>query len=298
MKIVSGSSNHPLAKNIARKLNTNLVETEIKKFANGEKHVWIKEDVRSQNVALIQSFSNPVDEHVIETLLIIDALERSGVRHINLIIPWMGYSLQDKVFRPGEPISAKVIADMISNAYVKRVFLLDLHNNSIPGFFSIPTEYLSSNSLFIEYIQTNFSQDDIIVGSPDFGGLKRARDFAEKLGTDLVNIDKHRDLQTGQVTAVDLHGNVENKTVFFFDDVIVSGGTVIEASRLMKERGAQAVHFIATHGLFVNDAINKLNTSEVDSVIVTNSLLQTQTTDKLKIVDVSNIFVDSLKNWI
>ena len=151
------------------------MKTEITKFANGEKRIWIKENVSGSDVVLIQSLSYPVDENIIELLLLIDALERAGAKDVHLIIPWLGYSLQDKVFRPGEAIAAKVVANLISNSNVKRVYLLDVHNTSIPGFFSIPTSHLTAMDIFVTYVKNNFAGSDLIVASPDFGGLKRAQ---------------------------------------------------------------------------------------------------------------------------
>lgn len=298
MKIISGSSNKKLAQNIADKLSLPLIDTEITTFANGEKRIWIKEQVRGENISIVQSFSHPTDEHIMEFLLITDALERLGARHINLIVPWMGYSLQDKVFREGEPIAAKVVANLVSNAYIKRAFLLDLHNTSTPGFFSIPTQYLSAIDLFAYYAKNNFDLNQTIIASPDFGGLKRARVFANKLDLDLANIDKHRDLKTGEVTAVGVHGHVKDKIVLLFDDCILSGGTVVEAAELLKNEGAREVHFLSTHGLFTGDAKENLQKSQVDSVVITNSIHQTSLPEKIKVLDVSQIFVDAINDWI
>ncbi len=298
MKLISGSSNPAFAKSLADALNVSMLETEISKFSNGEKRVRVLGEAKGQNIVLVQSFSQPVDEHIMETLLLIDALERLGCRHINVIIPWMGYSLQDKVFREGEPISAKVVADLISSAYAKRVYILDLHNTSIPGFFALPTHHLTAETLFADYVEKTFSSEETIVASPDFGGLKRARHFAKNLGVDLVNVDKSRDLKTGKVSAVDLHGEVQGKIVLLFDDVIVSGGTVVEVAKLMKEKGAKQVHFFATHGLFANNAIDKLEASEVDSIVITNSIAQSKESTKIVSLDVATVFAEELRNWI
>ena len=298
MKLISGSSNPQLAANIAQQLNIPIIKCKIDQFSNGEKRIWINDKLRGENVALVQSFTHPVDEHIIETLLIIDALERLDVRHINLVIPWMGYSLQDKVFRSGEPISAKVVADLISNAYVKRVLLMDLHNDSIPAFFNIPTNYLSGLDIFTQYIKDNFDLDQTIIASPDFGGLKRARTFAKKLGLDLVNIDKTRDLTTGKVTAVNLHGDVQGKIVVTLDDVIVSGGTVIKAAECLKQNGAKKVIFLSSHGLLTNNAAAKLQDSNIDQVIITNTIAHDQLPAKFEILDVASVFADNLTKWL
>lgn len=298
MKILSGQSNRPLAKSMAKELGIELVEVDIEKFSNGEKRILIKGDVQGENIILIQSFSEPVDEHIVEFLLLVDALDRLGARHINAVIPWMGYSLQDKTFRDGEPLSAKVIANLIASAHIKRAYLLDTHNTSIIGFFSVPTHHLVALPQFVEYTKKNFDLDKSVVASPDFGGLKRAWQFAEALGIDWVNIDKRRDLKTGEIVRMELHGDVTGKTVFVFDDVIVSGGTVIEAAEVLKKAGAAEVHFLATHGLFVNDAVEKLQKSPIDSIITTNSIDHKNLSDKITVLDCAKTFADQLRRWM
>lgn len=297
MKIIAGSSNTALAQSIAKHLDSELISVEISKFANDEKRVWINDSVKGQNVALVQSFSQPVDEHIMEFLLMADALERLGARHINLILPWMGYSLQDKVFRDGEAIAAKVVANLVSTAHIKRVFLMDVHNSSTPGFFSIPTHHLSALDMFVEYVKATFPIEECVVASPDFGGIKRSRVFANQLGLDMVNIDKHRDLASGEVTAVGLAGDVTNKIVLINDDCILSGGTIIEAAELLKERGAKEVHFLATHGLFVNGAVDRLEKSQADSIIITDTIAQPKQSKKIKVLSVAPLLAESLKAW-
>ncbi len=297
MLLLSGSSNQVLADKIAADLNLSKVAVDIAKFPNGEKKIQLSGDVHGQNIVIVQSLTGNVDEMIVEYLLLSDALERMGARHVNAIIPWLGYSLQDKVFSPGEPMSAKVIANLISNSYTKRVILLDLHNNSIPGFFSVPTQLLSAMPVFVDYIKQNLNKNPVIC-SPDFGGLKRARDLAIQLGYDLVNIDKTRDLKSGQVTHVEVHGDVKGKTVILFDDCIVAGGTVVETSRVLKEQGAAAVHFIVTHGLLVGDAKTKIQNSQVDSVVVTDSIIHVDLPSKFRVVSVSPILSAAIKQWI
>jgi len=303
MKLLSGSSNPQLAASIAQRLGVELLPADLSTFPNGEHRVRITDRVRGENVAIVQSFSEPVDTHIIETLLMIDALERLGARHVNLILPWMGYSLQDKVFREGEPIAAKVVANLISHAYVKRAILLDLHNSSTPGFFSIPTQHVSAQPLFFEFSQQHFQADlqagQLVVASPDFGGLKRARVFADQLQVDLVNIDKHRNYSTGEVTAVQVQGgSVEHKTVLILDDAIVSGGTVIEAARVLKDEGASQVHFLATHSLLVQGAAQKLAESEIDSIITTNSISHDYLPKKFTVLDAGELFAQELRDWV
>jgi ribose-phosphate pyrophosphokinase len=294
MKLISGSSNQALATNIAQKLDLTLIEPDISLFSNGEKRIHVQADVYGADVCLIQSLTQPVDSTIMETLLLTDALERMGANSVTLVIPWMGYSLQDKVFRHGEPISAKVVANLISNSFIQRVMLMDLHNDSIPAFFAEPTNYLSAMPIFARYVRQQYELKQTVIGSPDFGGLKRARDFAQQLKLDLVNIDKTRDLKTGQVNAVELHGSVQAKTVIMFDDVIVSGGTVVKASQLVKDQGAKQVIFIATHGILTNKAAGKIQNSPVDQVVISNTIHHEQLPDKFVTLDVSPIFAQAL----
>lgn len=297
LKVISGSSNQILAQKIANNLGGDLVDIELESFPNDERRVHIGEGVNGDNVVVVQSFSIPTDQHIIEFLLITDALERAGARTINLVLPWMGYSLQDKVFRTGEPIAAKVVANLVSTSHVDRVFLLDLHNTSTPGFFAIPSQHLSAQNLFIEYVRKNIDLNSAVVVSPDFGGLKRARTFATELGLELANIDKHRDLSTGDVTAVDVHGQVKGKSAIILDDIILSGSTAIEAASLLKANGAKKVYFFATHGIFVKGAMEKLEASDLDHIIVTNSINQTKLSKKVEVLDCSGVFSQALERW-
>lgn len=298
MKLISGSSNPTLATSIANQLGIEQLETEIGSFTNGEKRVWIKDSVRGENVVIVQSLTKPVDEHIIELLLITDALERLGARHVNLIMPWFGYSLQDKVFRTGEPLSAKVIANLISNSHIKRAYLLEVHNTSIAGFFSLPTHHLSGLSLFVNHAKKSFDLSKTIVASPDFGGLKRAWLLAEELGVELVKIDKRRNLNSGKIVNMELHGEVKNKTVLVYDDVIVSGGTVIEAAEALQAGGAAEVHFMATHALLVGEAKQKIENPAVSSIITSNSIYHADLPKKCTILDSAPIFVEQLKCWM
>jgi ribose-phosphate pyrophosphokinase len=296
MKVLSGSSNTPFATSLAKHLKAELLPVELSQFANGEKRVWVRGDVRGENVILVQSFSHPADEHIIEFLLTADAIERMGARHIHAVIPWLGYSLQDKVFRDGEPIAAKVVANLVSGAHIKRVFLLDLHNSSTPGFFSIPSHHLSALHTFAEYAKKTWNTQDMVIASPDFGGLKRARLFADLLHVELVNIDKARDIHSGEITDMDLHGNVAEKTVLIFDDVINTGSTVEKSARELKTHGAHAVHFLSTHGIFADNGLERIAKSAIDSVIITNSIPQPAAA-KIKVLDIAPVFATELGAW-
>lgn len=298
MKLLAGSSNIPFAIALGEKLGVPLVVTELSTFANGERKVRISEHLAGEDVILVQSFSEPVNEHIMEFLLLVDATERLGARNVHVIIPWMGYSLQDKVFLPGEPVSAKVIANLVSTSFVRRVYLLDLHSNSIPAFFSTPTAHLSAMESFARHVQERFDTSSIVVASPDFGGMKRARQFAQQLQVPLVNIVKHRDLKTGMVTAEEIHGSVTGKIVVLFDDVIMSGGTVKETSDLLKKNGAAETHFYATHGVFTNDAKNMLAQSSINSIVITNSIAQKSLPEKISALDITPVFETQLEDWL
>ena len=222
MKIFSGSSNPSLAQEIAAGLGTSLSEIELSRFPNGEARVWVKTDVQRENVVLIQSFSEPVDFHIIEFSLIVDALRRAGARKIISVIPWFGYGLQDKAFRFGEPIAAKVIADFVSRE-VRRHILVNLHSDSIVGFFPVPATQTSALSLFVEYLQKQDLKNAVVV-SPDFGAIKRNRVFANFLEVPQYYINKERDRVTGEITVHELSHSVSGKHCLLLDDLIRVAG--------------------------------------------------------------------------
>ena len=297
MRVISGSSNQPLAQAIATQLGVDMVAVSLETFKNREKRVRILDSVQGENICLVQSFSNPSDEHIIEFLLLTDALERAGARHVNLVLPWMAYSLQDKVFQDGESIAAKVIANLISNAFVHRVLLLDVHNTSIPGFFSKPTTHLSALNLFAEHCKKVFDLQTSIVVSPDFGGLKRARVFADILDLPLANIDKHRGTN-GDITIAGISDEVSGKTCLIFDDVINTGGTVVEVARFLKTKGAVAVHFVVTHGLFADHGMEKVTDPAIDSIIITDSIYHPDLPQKLTSLSSASLFVPHIRKWM
>lgn len=295
MLIFSGSSHTHFASKLAKQLNANSGDLDIQQFPNGEKRLRILTDANNQDCVIVQSFTKPVDEQIIELVMMADALERSGAKEITAVIPWMGYSLQDKVFREGEPLAARVVADIVSNAYIHRVILVDLHNPSIAGFFSEPTVHLRALKLFVEYAKEHFAIDQAIVVSPDFGGLKVSRLFAEQLGIGLVNVDKHRDLSSGEVSTVGLAGDVRDKICLVYDDVINTGGTVVEVARLLKQQGAREVHFLVTHGLFAGEGLAKMNDEAIDSVVITDSVEHANLPKKVKVISVVELVAGALR---
>ncbi len=296
MILLSGSSNKPLAEKIAKAMQTTLGDIELSVFSNGERRVWVKEDVKGHDVALIQSFSNPVDTHIIESTLITDALFRAGARRVFAVIPWFGYSLQDKVFRPGEPIAMKVVATLLDSVSTYRYILMNLHNSSGAGFFEKPSSVLSSDSVFMDEIKK--MQDDVVIVSSDFGGLKRVGAFAQKLKKPLANIDKRRDLHTGEVVAHAITGDIQGKTAVIIDDIINGGSTAIEAARILRENGAKRILMFATHAILAGDANTRLQESELDELIITDTIDSTQKHfEKLRVVSVADIFAAELTKW-
>lgn len=295
MIIFSGSSRVAFIDQLAERLQAELGEIDIDQFANGEKRLRVLTSVDGQECVIIQSFSQPVDEQIIELVLIADALERAGAKEVTAVIPWLGYSLQDKVFRDGEPLAARVVADIVSHAFIQRVVVLDMHNPSIVGFFSVPTVHLRALTLFSDYARNQWERTESVVVSPDFGGLKQARLFAEQLGVELVNVNKHRDLKTGLVSTLGLSGEVQGKICLVYDDVINTGGTVVEVAKLLKEQGAKEVHFLVTHGLFAGDGLTKMEHEAIDSVVISDSIAHASLPKKIKVVSVVNLIAEKFR---
>lgn len=295
MIIFSGSSRVAFIDQLAERLQAEQGEIDIDQFANGEKRLRVLTSVDGQECVIIQSFSQPVDEQIIELVLIADALERAGAKEVTAVIPWLGYSLQDKVFRDGEPLAARVVADIVSHAFIQRVVVLDMHNPSIVGFFSVPTVHLRALTLFSDYARNQWERTESVVVSPDFGGLKQARLFAEQLGVELVNVNKHRDLKTGLVSTLGLSGEVQGKICLVYDDVINTGGTVVEVAKLLKEQGAKEVHFLVTHGLFAGDGLAKMEHEAIDSVVISDSIAHSSLPTKIKVLSVVNLIADKLR---
>jgi len=298
MFLIAGSSLPKLGASLARALGAKLAPASFGLFPNGEQRVQIKENLAGESVVILQSLVQPVDQRLVETLLLADAAERLGARSIYLLMPWLGYSLQDKVFQPGEPIASKVVAAMLSTGRFERIFLLDLHNASEVGFFSLPTEQLNFLPEFARYCQTNFELTQAVVVSPDFGGLKRARELADLLGTTLANCDKNRNRQSGEVKIMDLHGSVQGLDAIVFDDVIATGGTAGEIAKTLKSNGAKSVHWLATHGLFVGQAFEQLKNSQIDSIVISNSIEHKILPARTSVIDLTDILTKTLKPWL
>ena len=299
MILLSGSSHPAFAKALSKQAHMPLAEVDLSVFPNGDRRVWVKTSVVNEDVVVVQSFSHPVDTHLIEYALLVDAVERAGARSIMALVPWMGYSLQDKVFRSGEPIAARVAADIISHKNVKLVVLMDLHNNSVAGFFSTPTTILSTLKLFVSDALKRYPKKKLVVISPDFGGLKRASVFAKAVGAEIHHIDKVRDVHTGKVQAKFVGGDMSGKVCIVIDDCINTGSTVIEGARELKKHGAKRVVFYATHPLLGGNASETLQKSEVDEVIVSDTVsVEGKIFPKLRVLSVVPLFAEALKKLL
>lgn len=298
MKVISGTGNAKLAEQVANELNVEFVQPEFKIFANGEQRIWIPKKIGAQQVVLVQSLSSPVDTHIIQLLLLIDALERLGVKQLFLVVPWMGYSLQDKVFREGEPIAAKVVAQLLSSRNISRTFLLDLHNSAVAGFFEGPSTHLSTLELFVNFVkEQNYSENTAVV-SPDIGGLRRAQNFADELHLPMVSIEKHRNLVTGEVTTGRIHGDVSGMNCLVYDDVIMSGSTLVKTAQALKSKGAKKVVCLSTHGIFTKPIESLFADSAIDEIIITDSVEQNKKHKKITVLNIAKLLAEPIAEYL
>jgi len=294
MLVFSGSSNQTLARRIANKLGVKLGRVELSKFTNDELRVRVSEKKVPSRVAVVQSLSLPTDTHLVEFCLICDALKRKGARDIVAVIPWLGYSKQDKVFRSGEALSVKVIAKMLQVVPLEKVITYDLHNLAIPGFFDVPLINLSGRKLFREYYKKQVTNKTIVV-SPDAGATKSSERFAEDLGTDIAYISKKRDLVTGEVSVKGISQSVKGMQVLIKDDMIATGSTLVEAAKFLTKQGVQSIEVAATHHLYVNHAQEKLDKSKINSMVVTDTVEPKVKSKKLKVISVAGVIAKEIK---
>lgn len=268
--IFSGNSNRALAQKICDYLQVPMGGAKVKTFSDGEIQIEIEENVRSKDIFVIQSTCAPVNDHLVELLLMIDAFNRSSARRINVVIPYYGYARQDKKVAPRVPISAKLVADLLTVAGADRVITMDLHAGQIQGFFNIPVDNLFAAPIILEYIQNHFDSDVTIV-SPDAGGVERARAFAKRLNAGLAIVDKRRDAPN-VATAMAVIGNVEDKVAIILDDMVDTAGTLTEAAAAIKQRGAREVHACCAHPVLSGPAVKRIAESVIKSIVVTDTI--------------------------
>ena len=297
MKILSGTSNSKLSKNICKQLKLKLVNTNIKRFAHGEIYVEINENIRGNSVFVIQSTSNPANDNLMELLLVIDALRRSSAKTITAVIPYFGYARQDRKVAPRTSISAKVVANLITNAGATRVVTVDLHAGQIQGFFDMPVDNLYTAPLFAKYIKKKLSNKKLICVSPDVGGVARTRDLANRIKADLAIIDKRRPAP-GKSEVMNILGDVKNKTCIIVDDIIDSGGTIVNAVNALKKNGANEVYVFISHGVLSGDAAKKIQSSKIKKLIVTDTIDNSKkinNNNKIEVLSVSSLMSEAIK---
>jgi ribose-phosphate pyrophosphokinase len=273
MKLMSGTSNEPLALAIANYLDAPLTPTQIERFADGEIFVRIDENVRGEDVFVIQSTSSPANDHLMELLISMDALTRASAKRITAVVPYFGYSRQDRKTGGRTPISAKLVANLIAKAGADRVLTIDLHAGQIQGFFDIPTDNLFATKVIEDDIRRNYDTKDIMVVSPDVGGVVRARALAKLLDAEIAIVDKRRP-KAGVSEVMNIIGDVDGRRCIIFDDMCDSGGTLCNAAIALKKEGATEVSAYASHGVLSNDAQGRIAKSELKELVVTDSILE------------------------
>lgn len=297
MVLVSGTSNPSLSKKISEFLDVPLVNPQLRRFANGEIYCEIEKNVRGADVFVIQSTCAPVNEHLMELLIIVDALKRASANSITAVVPHYGYSRQDRKSAPRTPITAKLVADMMTIAGCSRVMTMDLHAGQIQGFFSIPFDNIFASPVILDYIEKNLDVSNLITVSPDAGGVERVRFFAKKLNLDLALIDKRR---TGPnvAQAMNVIGDVNGKDCIIIDDMIDTAGTLVQAAKALRNNGAKKIYAAASHPVFSDPAIQRLSEcSEIEAVIVTDTIPLSENAKKLakiKVVTTADILAKAI----
>ena len=295
MAIFTGNSNPVLAKKICKYLSCPLGGAEVKTFSDGEIQIEIIENVRLKDVFVLQSTCSPVNDNLVELLLMIDAFKRSSARRITVVIPYFGYARQDKKVAPRVPISAKLVADMITLAGADRIITMDLHAGQIQGFFNIPVDNLFAAPVLIDYIRSNF-RDGLVVVSPDAGGVERARAFAKRLNTDLAIIDKRRDAPN-QAKAMAVIGDVTDKVAVILDDMTDTAGTLTEAAEAIMNAGAREIHACCAHAVLSGPAIDRISNSALKSLVVTDTIPLKENAaacDKIKVLTISQLVGEAI----
>ena len=296
MKLICGNSNRPLAEAIAAHMRVPLAECNVRRFADEEVFVEIQENVRGDDVYVIQSTSYPANDNLMELLVLIDALRRSSAGRITAVIPYFGYARQDRKSAPRTPITAKLVANMITQAGAHRVLTMDLHAGQIQGFFDIPTDNLYAVPEIVRDIEKQKDRDNVMVVSPDVGGVVRARALAKRLSTGLAIVDKRRD-KPGSSEVMNIIGDVSGKSCMLVDDIIDSGGTLCSAATALLESGAAEVSAYITHGVLSGKAVDRINASDLSSLVITDTIGATDTvtaSSKIREISISPMFAKAI----
>src|SRR5215475_9905640 len=275
IKLVAGNSNRALSEAIGAYLRTPLTKADVRRFADMEIFVEIRENVRGADVFVLQSTSYPANDHLMELLIIIDALRRASARRITAVIPYFGYARQDRKVGPRTPISAKLVANLITHAGADRVMTLDLHAGQIQGFFDIPTDNLYASPVMVRDIRERFDLGKVCVVSPDVGGVVRARGLAKRINAPLAIIDKRRE-RAGESEVMNVIGEVEGRTCILVDDIVDSGGTLVNAADALLEKGAKEVYAYISHGVLSGGAVKRISGSRLKELVITDSIQPTK----------------------
>jgi len=298
MKILACNSNIPLAQAMADYLHLPLVNATVKRFADDEVFVEIHENVRGEDVFLVQSTSAPANDHIMELLVTLDALKRASARRVTAVIPYFGYARQDRKMGSRTPISAKLVANIITAAGANRVLTIDLHAGQIQGFFDIPLDHLYAAPVIVDDIKSHFKNHaNIMIVSPDVGGVVRARRLANRLNADLAIVDKRRE-KAGHSEVMNIIGDVEGRDCILFDDIVDSAGTLCNAAEALKKAGAASVAAYVSHGVLSGKAVERVEKSVLTSLVVTDSIMTTEAVKKAKnirVISVAKLLAEAIK---
>ncbi len=297
MKLLTGNSNINLSIKISKFLKNKLINSSIKKFSDGEIYIEIHENIRGNSIFIIQSISSPANDNLMELLLCIDALKRSSAKNITAVVPYFGYARQDRKVVPRTSISAKMVSNLITKAGADRVVTLDLHSGQIQGFFDIPVDNLFATPIFARHIKKKIKTNNLICVAPDVGGTARARALGKMLNIGLAIVDKRR-ASPGKSEVMNVIGDVSNKTCIIVDDIIDSGGTIVNAAKILKEKGAKDVHVYVSHGVLSGNAVEKIKKSKIKNLVITDTIDNSKKIKKVKnieILSISNLVGEAIK---
>ena len=297
MKILACNSNRPLAENISKTLNSQLIKADVKRFSDMEVFVEVQENVRGEDMFVIQSTSYPANDNLMELLVSLDALRRASARRITAVIPYYGYARQDRKSGPRTPISAKLVANLITKAGADRVLTMDLHAGQIQGFFDIPTDNLFAAPVFIKDIEKRYNNKQVVIVSQDVGGVIRARAIARRINVNLAIIDKRRE-KAGSSEVMNIIGDVANHHCILVDDIIDSGGTLCNAAQALIDAGATSVDAYVTHGVLSGSAVSRINNSPLDMLVTTDSIKATEAikvTSNIRQISIAPIIGEAIR---
>ncbi len=296
MKLVAGNSNRPLAEAISSVLGIGLTRATIRRFSDSEIFVEIQENVRGEDVFLIQSTSTPANDNLMELLICLDALKRASAQRVTAVVPYFGYARQDRKSSPRTPISAKLVANLIEASGANRVLTLDLHAGQIQGFFDIPVDNLYAAPVMVDDIRLNYNNEPLMFVSPDVGGVLRARAMAKRFDADLSIVDKRRE-RAGQSEVMNIIGDVEGRRCIIVDDIVDSAGTLCNAAAALREAGAKAVHGYVSHAVLSGEAVARVSSSQLESLVVTDTIQTTEAVESagnIRVLPIAPLMAESI----